>query len=642
MEINLTLTAHKWQLASQLERSKPFGGVLLVKNVPERTYLAITPAQWEVLGQFNEPRMVPQVLEAIIEDRLCPALGEFYELILKAVRARILVAPGRTVAAMPASNWALALNPARLRGPLWVLFAAGLGFTLALHPALPVTFPQVLASLGALGAAGVIGAALSASLLRGAGGEVYFGRGWLVRLADACMLTPAEQRTVAMAPLAVLATATGLLTWSRPEWSFFPLLGLVLLLRPILGGRVNRMIRARTEKRLSDAEHAFLFPPNRTPRVRWRMLRAGIRNSTTWLEIGYGVLWTLVLGYLVGVLTDVPPWTLAFWQTQGPLLASAIIGSLVLLGLIYAGSEFYLFASERAIARHETVRQWWRRWFGRKARPTEESDRLRAVHRSALLRLLPPPAQQAVAKALRPHRAGPWRVLHDFDAPIPQASLILSGKVGVYRKMSSGRRVRVQVLCEDDIVGLHAVADPANPRFLYRTLTPVILLQLDWPLVTELVLPRINPATLANQVQKLPFLARISLCQNWHRQAIQRFAELARITDYATDQTILRDGCFSEDFFIMFEGEAKIISKGRVRGVVRGGDFFGEIGLLQNSNATALVQAGAGARGLCIRRREFLRFIAHNYAVALELERVSSARLGHPIFPLSPGNFRTV
>ena len=63
MEINLTLTAKSWQLASQLERTTPFGGILIVKNVPERTYLAVTPRQWQVLARFSEASTVPQVLE---------------------------------------------------------------------------------------------------------------------------------------------------------------------------------------------------------------------------------------------------------------------------------------------------------------------------------------------------------------------------------------------------------------------------------------------------------------------------------------------------------------------------------------------------------------------------------------------------
>src|ERR1700710_2622539 len=135
MEINLILTAKSWQLASQLERTKSFGGVLIVKNVPERTYLAVTPKQWQVLSRFNESRTVPQVLESVINDRLCPALGEFYELILKAVKARIIVEPGQTVMNVPAINWMVGVKPSRVRFVLWLLFIAGLGCTVALKPA---------------------------------------------------------------------------------------------------------------------------------------------------------------------------------------------------------------------------------------------------------------------------------------------------------------------------------------------------------------------------------------------------------------------------------------------------------------------------------------------------------------------------
>jgi hypothetical protein len=37
-----------------------------------------------------------------------------------------------------------------------------------------------------------------------------------------------------------------------------------------------------------------------------------------------------------------------------------------------------------------------------------------------------------------------------------------------------------------------------------------------------------------------------------------------------------------------------------------------------------------------------MRFVTHNYTVALELERVSSKRLGRPIFPLRQGDFRSI
>ena len=67
-----------------------------------------------------------------------------------------------------------------------------------------------------------------------------------------------------------------------------------------------------------------------------------------------------------------------------------------------------------------------------------------------------------------------------------------------------------------------------------------------------------------------------------------------------------------------------------------------EIGLLQNSGPNASVTAHQNTRCLSIPRTELLRFVTHNYTVALELERVSSQRLGRPIFPLRQGDFRTI
>ncbi len=640
MEINLLLTAKPLRLAPQLNLGGEAGGVLTVKNISERTYLQVTSRQWRVLQFFRETQTVPHLLETLLDQRLCPALGELYELVLKAVRARILVEPGHVPAAMPAVNWGFTLRPAKLRHALGTLLALGLGLTLALHPELPPSWFDAVLSLALLAITLVAGGALAASLVRGAGGEVYLGRYWQPDTSDLILLTPREQRVVLAAPIALLAAVTGFLAWHRAEWSLFPLIGLLVSLRPIFRGPISRMIWCGASPRLSDVAHDFIFPLNRTPRERWRLLKFGLRHRATWKEIGYGFVWTLALGHFVGVLTDEPPWTLTFWATRGPWLFLAVLGALCLLGVAYLGSEAGLYLRERAIARHNTLREWHRRWFRRPAAPAAD-DRLRAVLRSPLLRQFPPPEQAALAALLEPHTAGPWRVLHDFGAPVSHVSLILSGKVGVYRQLPSGRRTLVQTLCEDDLVGLHAAADPQFPRFLYRTLTPVVLLRLDWAQAEALIVRRVANSRLSTLVHKLPFLSRISLCQNWHVQAIQRFAELSTVHSYQADDTMLLEGSFNENFFIVFEGDARIHRQGRPVGKVSGGAFFGEIGLLQNSNATASVIANAGTRVLAIQRREFLRFVAHNYSVALELERVSSERLGRPIFPMREGDFRS-
>lgn len=76
--------------------------------------------------------------------------------------------------------------------------------------------------------------------------------------------------------------------------------------------------------------------------------------------------------------------------------------------------------------------------------------------------------------------------------------------------------------------------------------------------------------------------------------------------------------------------------------MIHAGEFFGEIGLMQNSSPNATVTANEGTRCLRIPRIELLRFVTHNYAVALEIERVSSKRLGRPLFPLRSGDFRSI
>jgi hypothetical protein len=63
---------------------------------------------------------------------------------------------------------------------------------------------------------------------------------------------------------------------------------------------------------------------------------------------------------------------------------------------------------------------------------------------------------------------------------------------------------------------------------------------------------------------------------------------------------------------------------------------------MQNSSPNSSVTANNGTRCLTIPRVEMLRFVTHNYTVALEIERVSSKRLGRPLFPLKIGDFRAI
>ncbi|HMD61557.1 MAG TPA: cyclic nucleotide-binding domain-containing protein, partial [Opitutaceae bacterium] len=317
-------------------------------------------------------------------------------------------------------------------------------------------------------------------------------------------------------------------------------------------------------------------------------------------------------------------------------------GSLTALGAGYLVWETYHSVRERAQARRNTVRLWRARWFGARSLILDESSRMKAMAASPLLSTLQPPQRLELARAMSVRRHGPWLSLWEYESVPTQVGLIVSGKIALRRELPSGRTVQVQVLTEGDVIGLHDLADPKFPNYRLRSMTPVTLLAMDRAMAEELVVRKTPQATLTDMLLKMPFLRRISLCQNWHLQAINRFARLSTIVGFPPGSVILSEGQSVEDFFIIFQGTARVTQKGRQVAIIRAGEFFGEIGLMQNSSPNATVIAFQGTRCLSIPRIELLRFVTHNYTVALEIERVSSERLGRPLFPLDQGDFSTI
>lgn len=649
MDFTLLISAQPLILAPNLRTTPPANGLMVVKNIPARTYLRVTPAQWEILRLFEESQIVPAVLDRAIRNRLSLPLGEFYELILKAERADILRRPDRTITPVAACDWRGAVNPRHLAWPLGALLFVGVVLSLGFRPELPSSIPGAIMGLLVLLAATSLAEYLRGCLIRGAGGEVYHPR-WQWRslpprftidAGDAIMLPRKLQDVILLVEPAVLAAAAGISTWNQPEWCFFPLLGLILNLRPILGGQFPSVVRIGHEQESSDAEHDFMFPPNRTPRARWRALGRGLRQTNTWVRFFYGIIWTLAVVYLAARLTDTPPWSLAFWEANGSRIAIAIAGSLLLLGLAYATWESVLFFRTRSNAWAHALRQWRDRWFGGGKRVLDEAGRLEAIAGAPLLRALDSEQRLLLARTMEPARHGPWRKLAAFEgAATPRIALIVSGRVAVRRVDSRRRKQLMQLLGPGDMLGLHDVADPKGGSYRLRTTTPVTLLTADRQQTSDLIMGRVTSTPFGNAVLKVPFLRGISLCRNWHLQAIQRFAQLSSLNRYPEGSIIFSEGEQVDSFFIVFEGDA-IVSRGkRQLAIIRVGEFFGEIGLLQNSSATATITARHNTRCLAIARTEFIRFVTYNYAVALELERVSSERLGRPIFPVRQKDLR--
>jgi len=648
MDWNLILSAQTLRLASNLQQSAPINGICVIKNARAKTYLKVTANQWAVLQQFGNGRTVPAVFDDAIRQRICPRLGEFFELVLKAFAAKILLEPGAEPPLVATNFPKVAVRPSWFFWPLWALFLFGIGLAFAVRPEWPKSVLDILGGATVLSLALSIGALFAGLLLTGGGGDVGRPRfHWLVLLPyadvdtrDVIMQPLRSQVAVFLARTGTFAAIVGLTVWHEPTWSFLPLLGLMIHLRPIFGGKMPAMIRLAFDRGVSDAQHAFLFPPNWRPTERWRTFRRSLRQSMTWWVIFYGAAWTLTLIYLGARFTDTPPWELVFWEQHGVRIALGVGGTLLALCVGYLGWEFIRTVRERDRAQRETFRQWRLRWFGPRAPIVEDSVKLQVVSQSPLFSALSLPNRQNFAALLQEVRVPAWKSLPaEFGPQGTKIGIIVRGKISLRRMISARKSRKAQVLTEGDVVGLHDLADP-KVSYTMRSMTPLVLLVIERSAAQEF-LNRIERSVLTDRVLKVPFLRRIPLCQNWHLQAVERFAQLSTLIDFPEESEILSEGEYVASFSVLFQGSA-FVRQPKRNAKVRPGEFFGEIGLLQNSTADATVLAGKETRCLRVSRTDFMRFVTHNHTVALELERVSSERLGHPIFPLNETDFPEV
>ena len=371
-----------------------------------------------------------------IRERLCLPLGEFYELILKALRANILQEPGVEPPAVKADEWNSAVRPQVLMArPLVVLFCVGIADVAGasarrVHPRSPSTgvrrhpAPERLPELRLL-PQGLPYPAAPAAVYRPHWRWLAIPPYFAVDGHDAIMLSPADRATVVLSGPAVLATAAGIASWHRPAMAFFSLLGLIVSLRPILGGRFANLIQVGSKRAPSDADHSHIFPANRSLDGRLMMLRRALAQPTTWVRMAYGLFWTLASLYWGARLGDMPPWTLDFWRHNGIHIALGIVGSLLALAVGYLSWEIYHIARERARARRDTLRLSHRRWFGAKNIPLDESSRVKLLASSPVLSALQPPQRLELSRLMTVSRHGFWSSLsQNSDTPM-HVSLIV-------------------------------------------------------------------------------------------------------------------------------------------------------------------------------------------------------------------------
>ena len=109
----------------------------------------------------------------------------------------------------------------------------------------------------------------------------------------------------------------------------------------------------------------------------------------------------------------------------------------------------------------------------------------------------------------------------------------------------------------------------------------------------------------ARQEDKIERLKEVPIFEGCSQRQLRSVAKIARIFDVAANTSLARAGEPGDEFFLIMDGSARVevsADKGRL---LRPGEFFGEMSILDGSARSATVVAETPVRLLVISRQHF-------------------------------------
>jgi CRP/FNR family transcriptional regulator, cyclic AMP receptor protein len=126
----------------------------------------------------------------------------------------------------------------------------------------------------------------------------------------------------------------------------------------------------------------------------------------------------------------------------------------------------------------------------------------------------------------------------------------------------------------------------------------------------------------ASLLKKIPLFAEVP------EDDLQKIATFATTEEFPEGATVVKEGGYSNHFYAIQEGTAKVERGGEQLAELAAGDVFGEQGLLERQERSASVVAGSPLRVIKIEHWELSRMRKSMPQVVEELQRKVSERQG--------------
>jgi CRP-like cAMP-binding protein len=126
---------------------------------------------------------------------------------------------------------------------------------------------------------------------------------------------------------------------------------------------------------------------------------------------------------------------------------------------------------------------------------------------------------------------------------------------------------------------------------------------------------------------KVEALKRAPLFEGLSKKELTVLARAAEDMDFKPGTVLCKQGSIGSEFFVIVEGEVEVTQNGKRIRAAGGGEFFGEIALIESVRRTATVTATTPVRAFVLTRRHFARLLQDNPQVEHKVLRALAKRV---------------
>jgi CRP-like cAMP-binding protein len=132
---------------------------------------------------------------------------------------------------------------------------------------------------------------------------------------------------------------------------------------------------------------------------------------------------------------------------------------------------------------------------------------------------------------------------------------------------------------------------------------------------------------LFSQDTKVEALKRAPLFEGFSRKELTQLARVSEDMEIPQGQVLCREGELGHEFFVIVEGETEVTKNGKPVAQRGGGDFIGEIALVEETPRTATVTAKTPLRVFVLTSKDFHHLLEEHPKVQGKVMRALARRV---------------